>query len=90
MRHSARSGRDPKGALLEGMQWNAKTLKRNNRESNGILIGTSMAPPFFRGRKDSPVIGFSPTTLARKSASGPNPAARMAGRRPEGFAGNKN
>ena len=28
------------------MQCNAKTLKRNRHESNGILIGSSMAPIF--------------------------------------------
>jgi len=32
---------------LEGMLGNAKTLKRNNRECKGILIGPSMAPGFF-------------------------------------------
>jgi hypothetical protein len=33
---------------LEGMLGNAKTLKRNNRERKGILIGPSMAPRFSR------------------------------------------
>ncbi len=32
---------------LEEMSRNAKTLKRNDRDSNGILIGPSMAPRFF-------------------------------------------
>ena len=32
---------------LEEMRGNAKALKRNNREPNGILIGPSMAPRFF-------------------------------------------
>jgi hypothetical protein len=30
------------------MLGSAKTLKRNNQESSGILIGPSMAPRFFR------------------------------------------
>jgi hypothetical protein len=29
------------------MRGNAKALKGNNREPNGILIGPSMAPRFF-------------------------------------------
>ena|SRR5436190_565500 len=33
---------------LEGMQGNAKALKRNNWECKGILIGPLMAPRFFR------------------------------------------
>ena len=33
---------------LEGMTGNSKTLKRNNEESRGILIGPSMAPRFSR------------------------------------------
>jgi hypothetical protein len=33
---------------LEGMMGNAKALKRNDRESKGILIGPSMAPRFLR------------------------------------------
>jgi hypothetical protein len=32
---------------LEGMLGNSKALKRNNRESKGILIDPLMAPPFF-------------------------------------------
>jgi len=32
---------------LEGMQGNAKALKRNNWECKGILIGPLMAPRFF-------------------------------------------
>src|SRR6266851_904588 len=32
---------------LEEMLRSAKALKRNDRESNGILIGPSMAPRFF-------------------------------------------
>jgi len=32
---------------LEEMRGNAKALKRNNREPNGILIGPSIAPRFF-------------------------------------------
>ena len=32
---------------LEEMLGSAKTLKRNNRECEGILIGPSMAPRFF-------------------------------------------
>src|SRR5260370_27867901 len=34
--------------LLEGMLGNTKALKRNDKESNGILVGPSMAPRFFR------------------------------------------
>lgn len=33
---------------LGEMVGSAKTLKRNNWESKGILIGPSMAPHFFR------------------------------------------
>ena len=33
---------------LEEMLGSAKTLKRNNGECEGILIGPSMAPRFFR------------------------------------------
>ena len=33
---------------LEQMLGSAKALKRNNEESNGIFIGPSMAPRFFR------------------------------------------
>jgi hypothetical protein len=33
---------------LEGMLGNLRALKRNNRESKGILIGPSMAPRFSR------------------------------------------
>ncbi len=33
---------------LEETSRSAKALKRNDRESNGILIGPSMAPRFFR------------------------------------------
>jgi len=33
---------------FEEMRRSAKTLTRNNKESNGILIGPSMAPRFFR------------------------------------------
>jgi hypothetical protein len=32
---------------LEEMLGSAKTLKRNNEEFSGILIGPSMAPHFF-------------------------------------------
>jgi hypothetical protein len=32
---------------LEEMLRSAKTLKRNNEESIGILVGPSMAPRFF-------------------------------------------
>ncbi len=32
---------------LEEMARSAKALKKNNRESSGILIGPSMAPRFF-------------------------------------------
>ena len=32
---------------LEEMLGSAKSLKRNNRECKGILIGPSMAPHFF-------------------------------------------
>jgi len=34
---------------LEEMLGSAKSLKRNNRECKGILIGPSMAPHFFFG-----------------------------------------
>ena len=33
---------------LEEMRGKAKALKRNNKECEGILIGPSMAPRFFR------------------------------------------
>src|SRR5712692_9840656 len=33
---------------FEEMARSAKALKRNDKESNGILIGPSMAPRFFR------------------------------------------
>ena len=33
---------------LEKMLGNAKALKRNDEESDGILIGPSMAPHFLR------------------------------------------
>jgi hypothetical protein len=36
---------------LEGMLGSAKTLKRNNRECKGILIGPLMAPRFFESVK---------------------------------------
>jgi hypothetical protein len=32
---------------LEEMLRSVKTLKRNNEESSGILVGPSMAPRFF-------------------------------------------
>ena len=36
---------------LEEILGSAKTLKRNNKESKGILIGPSMAPRFFKSTK---------------------------------------
>jgi len=36
---------------LEEMLGNAKALKRNNGEHQGILIGPSMAPRFFASMK---------------------------------------
>ena len=36
---------------LEEMLGNAKALKRNGKESDGILIGPSMAPRFFEVAK---------------------------------------
>jgi len=42
---------------LEGMLGNAKALKRNNRECEGILIGPSMAPRFL-GAENSVVVFF--------------------------------
>jgi hypothetical protein len=65
---------------LEEMQCSAKTLKRNSEESHGILIGPPMAPHFFEFPKDSCAVAILPTSLTRKSASGPNLAARMASR----------
>jgi hypothetical protein len=43
---------------LEEMLRSANTLKRNNEESSGILIGPSMAPRFFE-RMKFPRRGFS-------------------------------
>jgi hypothetical protein len=39
---------------LEEMRGNAKALKRNNRESKGILIGPSKAPRFSSEKIPSP------------------------------------
>jgi hypothetical protein len=36
---------------LEEMLRSVKTLKRNNEESSGILVGPSMAPRFFERMK---------------------------------------
>ena len=47
------------------MLGNAKALKRNNEEREGILIGPSF---FFEPVKFRPGV-FSPTALAMKSAS---------------------
>lgn len=62
------------------MLGSAKTLKRNNEESSGILNGPSMAPRFFEPVKFLRR-GFFTHCQARQSASGPNLAARMASRR---------
>ena len=48
---------------------NSKSLKRNNRARNGILIAPSKLPRFSR------VVSFS---LRQKVGFGPNVAARMA------------
>jgi hypothetical protein len=53
---------------LEEMQHNAKTLKRNSEESNGILIGPSMAPHFVKFLKIPAPWLFSPISLRRTSA----------------------
>jgi hypothetical protein len=65
---------------LEEMLRSDKSLKRNNGESSGILIGPSMAPRFFFASMKFLRDGFSPTALDTESASGPNLAARTASR----------
>jgi hypothetical protein len=64
---------------VEEMLGSAKTLKRNNRECKGILIGPLKALRFFESLKLVRV-DSSPTALANMSASGSNLAARMASR----------
>ena len=71
---------------LEKMVGSAKTLKRNDRESSGVLIGPSMAPRSFEVPKIPSSCFFGPPAMARKSASGLNSAARMASRWPGLFA----
>ena len=68
---------------LEEMLGNAKGLRRNNRECEGILIFPSMAPQFFGVHEIPSPVSFSPTALGARSASGPNFAARMASRQPD-------
>lgn len=65
---------------LEEVLRNAKTLKRYSEESNGILIGPSMAPHFVIFLKIPAPWLFSPISLRRTSASGPNLAPRIASR----------
>ena len=65
---------------LEGMQGNAKALKRNNWERKGILIGPLMAPRFSRPT-EIPSQCVSLTVQVAQSASGSNFAAQMASRR---------
>ena len=52
------------------MRGNAKSLKRNDEESKGILIGPLNGPSFFLSRRSSMRVGCSPTTQSKKSASG--------------------
>ena len=59
---------------LEDMIRSAKTLKRNHKESSGILIGPSMAPVFESLR----FFSFLDNCTVSESASGPNLTARMA------------
>jgi len=63
---------------LEEMMGNAKSLKRTNRECQGILIGPSMAPHFCGA--EIPLLFFR----SIKSGVGfrSNLVARMASRRP--------
>jgi hypothetical protein len=70
-------GRDFKD--LRGMQGNTKLLKRDDGERKEILIAPLKLPGFL-GPWNSFVVRFSPIVLDRKSASGPNLAARMASR----------
>ncbi len=60
------------------MRENAKTLRRNSAEHEGILIGPSMAPRFSTVDEIHSVASHSFANT--KSASGPNLAARMASR----------
>jgi hypothetical protein len=63
---------------LEGMQGNAKALKRNNRECKGMLIGPLMAPRFFDHR-DSGTVNF---THCPSRAVGFGPKSRGADGKP--------
>jgi hypothetical protein len=65
---------------LEGMLGNSKALKRNNRESKGILIDPLMAPRFSECQ-DS-VLVFFPHCTKGDVGFGSNFAARMASRQP--------
>ena len=56
---------------LEEMLGSAKTLRRNDRESGGILIGPSMAPRFFRGSENSFIMVFWSTRHGKEVGFGP-------------------
>jgi hypothetical protein len=62
---------------LGEMRGNAKSMRRNNRECEGILIGPLMAPRFFGAEIPSRV---SSRYTKANVGIGPNLAARMANR----------
>jgi hypothetical protein len=62
------------------MRGNTKTLKGNNEEREGILIGPSMAPRFFTTEIPSRAVLAARELM---SVSGTNLAVRMANGRPK-------
>ena len=59
------------------MAENAKALKRNDRECNGILIGPLNGPSFLPSERDSSAVCL---VSVNKVGFGTNSAARMASR----------